>query len=102
MKANINGRNHKGEKMDAQFTANPEGWNRFVLTVKRNFPGKNNEGLRRRIYKLADSGNNLLGLENTVALTGHGKAALRNCDAALADWDGRSANREHEVRQSLS
>jgi hypothetical protein len=72
-----------------------------VLTVKRNFPGPDNEGVRHRIYKLAESGNGIMGLVRTVALTAIGKAALENCDGALADWDGRSAQRETEARRIM-
>lgn len=88
--------------MNAQFTAKPEGWKRFVASVKANFPGRNNSGLRKRIYKLADSGNGLLGLERTVALTSWGKAGLKQCDEALSDWDGRAARRETEAHQFLT
>ena len=87
--------------MDAQFTAKPAGWKIFQRAVKENFAGKHNEALRRRIYKLADSGAGLTGLERSVAFTASGKTSLRICDQLLADWDGRNATRETEARQFL-
>ena len=88
--------------MDAQYTQKPAGWKRFEHAVRANFPGGNNAGLRKQIYALAESGDGILGLARTVALTASGLAGLRECDTVLSDWDGRSARRQHAAHQSLA
>ena len=74
----------------------------FSINRTTKFSRQENAELRWRIYKLADSGNGILGLEQTIAFTASGKKeGLQACDDALAIWDGRQARRDHRTHEIL-
>ncbi len=61
---------------------------RIVAVVRDSFPGRSYTGLRADIFELAAGGGNVLILESYGPLTAAGKAALRACARAVAEWRG--------------